>query len=89
MARLTNDGDNVKPDEVQTAMALGNAVIQAISGRNTAYANRSVGDFIAALRRCGVADSDDLHSIHYDGTTGHISVDRGAFGAIVVREVTR
>jgi len=84
--------DDVKRDEVRAAMTLGNATIAAVSGRNTAYANRTVGDFLNALRQLGVRDEDDLGSIEYGISqfhTAHICVERDEHGAWEVREVPR
>jgi len=74
-------------------MRLGNVVVAACIGRNTAYAGRTVGDFIKALRELGVRDDDVLSSIEYGigrtrFSTGYIHAERDENGDWEFREVT-
>lgn len=79
-----------EPDHVRAGMQLANATIAAVTGRSTAYRNRSVGDFIRALISLGVDASDDLGSIEIgisQYASGYIHAERDEFGAWEIREV--
>ena len=47
-------------------LRLGEAANAILHGRNVAYANRTMGDLIRALRLCGVTEDDVIESIDYD-----------------------
>ena len=77
-------------DDVRLGMAIGNAVLAAVSGRNTAYVGRTWGDLKRAIELLGVRDDDALASIEYGviwHRSGLIALERDEHGSAEIREV--
>ena len=89
MQRL-QQGRSTRDDE-DLARTLGNAVLQAVNGRNTGYAAHTWKSFREALNRL-VGDDEDIASIEFGLTqfgSRILHVERDTDGAVEVREVRR
>jgi hypothetical protein len=81
-------------DEVVIGLNLGNQILHAIHGRNTAYAGRTWADFKRAMEQLGVRDEHVLSSIEFGigrvgYSSGYIHVEWDEHDEVEVREMSR
>lgn len=91
---VATDPPSVNPDDdhVRLGLAFGNAVNHLARTRHTAYANRTLGEFIDAVVSLGVRLDEPLASIEFGVSlwgSGYVQVHRGEDGTVEIREVRR